>query len=74
MSTNDPLARAIKAAGSQAALASAIGVSQQAISFWVKRGMAPAEKVVAIEKATGVTRQELRPDIFGAPVPTGVPA
>ena len=61
-----PLERAIKQAGSQGALALAIGVSQQAISYWfTKNGKTiPAEMVVAVEKATGIPRHELRPDVF----------
>lgn len=61
-----PLERAIEKAGSQAALAGKIGVSQQAVSVWTKKKgkPVPAEMVVAIEAATGIPRHELRPDIF----------
>lgn len=63
-----PLERAIKAAGSQAALAKCIGVSQQVISVWTKKEgkPVPAEMVVAIETATGIPRHELRPDLHQA--------
>lgn len=61
-----PLERAIVVVGSQRALAHAIGVSQQAISVWFrKKGKPiPAEMVVAVEKATGIPRNELRPDMY----------
>lgn len=67
--SKEALNRAIEACGSQEALAQKIGVSQQLISYWVKRAKAgvPAEFVLAIEKATGIARSELRPDIYPAP-------
>lgn len=40
-------------------------VGRQAITMWV---VVPPEHVLAVEKATGVSRHELRPDVFG-PVP-----
>jgi DNA-binding transcriptional regulator YdaS (Cro superfamily) len=63
------LRRAIKIAGGQSALARKIGVKQSTIWFWLmesKRGV-PAEFVLKIEKATGVSRHELRPDIWPEP-------
>ncbi|WP_375732221.1 YdaS family helix-turn-helix protein [Xylella fastidiosa subsp. multiplex] len=33
-------------------------------------GVSPAEHVLTIEALTGVSRYDLRPDVFGAP-PTG---
>jgi DNA-binding transcriptional regulator YdaS (Cro superfamily) len=68
MEDPSPLARAISAAGSQAALSDRIGVSQQLISYWLRKGArgVPAEHVSAIEMATGISRHELRPDVFGA--------
>lgn len=69
MSTNQALHRAIEIAGSQAALAAKIGVTQAHVSYWAckaKKGV-PPEHVWAIEAATGVSRHELRPDIFPAP-------
>lgn len=60
-----PLQRAIDTAGSQKALGGLIGASQQAISTWGSaiKGV-PAEYVILIEKHTGVSRHELRPDIY----------
>lgn len=67
MTQRTALERAIKEAGGQAALAERIGVTQSLISFWLnsaKRGAAP-EHVPAIEAATGISRHDLRPDVFG---------
>lgn len=48
----------------QAELAKALGVSQPTISEWVARNRPPAERVLAIESATGISRFELRPDLY----------
>lgn len=59
------LGRAIAAAGGQAALARAVGVAQPTIHDWLNRnGRVPAERVLAVEEASGVSRHELRPDIY----------
>jgi DNA-binding transcriptional regulator YdaS (Cro superfamily) len=62
-----PIQKAIKIAGSQSALARKIGVPPQYVQYWAKKNRVPAERVIAIEKATDgeVTRAELRPDLFG---------
>jgi DNA-binding transcriptional regulator YdaS (Cro superfamily) len=59
------LRKAIKLAGSQTKLAKAVGVEQTAVSNWLNRNKrVPAERVLLIEAATGVSRHELRPDIY----------
>lgn len=62
----DALKRAIAAAGGQVALAKILGLkSQGSISNWIHRNeRVPAEHVLAIERATGVSRHDLRPDIY----------
>ena len=50
------------------ALAGKVGVTQQSISYWVKKGQVPAEMALAVERATGVPRHVLRPDLFDAPL------
>lgn len=55
------LTKAINAVGSARKLAAKIGVSHQAISKWRR---VPAEFVVVMEKATGIPREELRPDLY----------
>jgi DNA-binding transcriptional regulator YdaS (Cro superfamily) len=48
----------------QAELAKKIGVTQGAISQWLKRGV-PPKRVRAVERVTGIPRERLRPDIYG---------
>lgn len=55
------LDRAIGAAGGVRALARAVGVSQPAISSWKR---VPADRVLTVERETGVPRRELRPDLY----------
>jgi TorA maturation chaperone TorD len=57
------LDRAIEAAGGIRALARLLGISQPAISAWKR---VPSDRVVAVEAATGVPRQQLRPDLYAA--------
>lgn len=67
----NPLQTAVDLVGGQAALARAIGgtVKQAHVWHWLNRGGArvPAEHCAAIERATAgkITRQDLRPDVFG---------
>lgn len=61
-----PLRKAIDVAGSQTALASLIGKTQGHISKWLQRDYVPPESVLDIERATGISRHELRPDIYPA--------
>jgi DNA-binding transcriptional regulator YdaS (Cro superfamily) len=62
MDTGDSgIRQAIEAAGTVAALARKLGVTRSAIHQWVR---IPAERVLDIERATGVSRQTLRPDLY----------
>jgi DNA-binding transcriptional regulator YdaS (Cro superfamily) len=54
--------RAIDKAGGAAAMAKHLGESVQTVSNWRARGMPPANRCVAIEQMTGVSRCELRDD------------
>lgn len=56
-----PLERAIAIAGSSKTLAGWIGVTPQALSQWKQ---VPGGRVLAVERCTGVTRYDLRPDIY----------
>ena len=56
------LDEAIRAAGGVGALARKIGISQPSVSNWSR---IPAERVLAVEAATGVDRSVLRPDLYG---------
>lgn len=55
------LEAAIKAAGGLRALGRLLGVSHQAIMQWKR---IPQNRLVAIEKATGVAREKLCPDLY----------
>lgn len=62
------LKRAVEKAGGQSALARACGVKQGHVWHWLNKSLrVPAEHVLSVEAATdgAVTRDELRPDIFG---------
>ena len=56
--------RACEAAGSQSALARMLEVTPQAVQSWCATGRVPAERVISIEAATGISRHELRPDLY----------
>lgn len=62
---NRGVQRAIEEAGSQQALAEALGVEQPAIYYWLYT-TCPPERAIQIEKLYGVPRREIRPDIFDA--------
>lgn len=50
--------------GNKLELGEDIGLSKQAISKWTR---VPATRALAVEKATGISRHVLRPDVFGPP-------
>ena len=60
----EALKRACDRAGGQSALGRAIGRAQQTINNWLNGKGAAANSVLEIEKATGVSRHDLRPDIY----------
>ncbi len=63
---DEGLDRAIGAAGGVAELARKIGISQPSVSNWSR---VPAQRVIAVESATGVPRRELRPDLYELAMP-----
>jgi len=52
---------AIEGAGSITALARLLGIHRQAVQGWNR---VPADRIVEIERVTGIDRAELRPDLF----------
>jgi DNA-binding transcriptional regulator YdaS (Cro superfamily) len=61
----EALHRAISIAGGQSAFARICGISQPAVWLWVRKGKPlPAEHVLKVEAETGVSRHELRPDLY----------
>lgn len=58
----DPaLNEAIQAVGGVTELARRIGIAQPSVSNWER---VPADRLVAVESATGIPRMRLRPDLF----------
>jgi TorA maturation chaperone TorD len=55
------LQEAIRAAGGVSELARRVGISQPSVSNWDR---IPAERVLAVEAATGIARHVLRPDLY----------
>lgn len=66
----DAFSKAIKQAGGQSSMArllstEVVPVTQQRLWHWLKKGVCPAEYVLRVEGITGVSRHDLRPDVFG---------
>ena len=57
------LAKAI-AAKTVSGLAKSLGLTVQAVGQWER---IPPERCLAVEAATGVSRHDLRPDVYGPP-------
>lgn len=72
----EALSDAVIRSGSQSAFARLCGVSQTAVWKWLQSGKRlPAEHVLTVERATGVSKHLLRPDIYplsAAPLPEDV--
>jgi DNA-binding transcriptional regulator YdaS (Cro superfamily) len=58
---HEALARAIKTAGGAKALGRALGISHQAVIQWKA---CPPLRVLELERLTGISRHDLRPDIY----------
>lgn len=58
------LQEAIRLAGGQSALGRALGISHTAVYHMTVRGQASHNRALQIEAATGVPRQQLRPDLY----------
>jgi len=56
------LMHAAQKVGGLACLAAELGIARQAIYQWSR---IPVARVADVERITGVSRNELRPDIFG---------
>ena len=58
---SEALKRAVAKVGGQASFARAIGVTAQAVSQWNE---VPPLRVIAVERISGVSRHDLRPDLY----------
>jgi DNA-binding transcriptional regulator YdaS (Cro superfamily) len=61
--------RCIEAVGGIAKLAALLRVRHQSFYSWRR---VPAERVLEVERVTGISRHELRPDLY--PPPTDTPS
>lgn len=58
----DYLRLAIKQVGGAAALGRHLGITRQAVEDWDR---VPAKHCLTVERLTGISRYQLRPDIYG---------
>ena len=61
MTPNEALQQANEKAGGAGSLASRLGITAQAISQW---DQVPPLRVLEVERVTGVSRCDLRPDLY----------
>lgn len=59
-----PIWQAIRAVGGQSALAREVGCTPQAVQKWCARNTIPSQRVLAVEQASGISREILRPDLY----------
>lgn len=71
----EALTKAIELAGGQRAAARICEISQTAVWKWLQSAKRlPAEHVLRVEAATGISRHLLRPDIYPRETPSLLPA
>ena len=58
-----PLEQAIKIAGGMTKMAGSLSLSSHAVVYQWKKKQVPAEKCPDIEALTGITCEQLRPDV-----------
>lgn len=67
--TEKAVEEAVRVAGNLRNVAAHLGVTSQAISQWVRYQKVPPKRVLGLEALSGVSRHDLRPDIYG-PAPS----
>lgn len=61
-----PVEMVIEKLGGPTKAAFALGIDNPSvIANWRTRGRVPPERVLEVESVTGISRHDLRPDIFG---------
>ena len=69
-----PLAEAVRNAKGQSPFARLVQRGQSTVHGWLKEGKPlPAELVLTVEEATGVSRFRLRPDLYKPDHANGLP-
>lgn len=58
------ITEAIQKAGGVAAVAKALGMSEEGVRLWRARGKVPASRVVEFEQLSGVPRERLCPQLY----------
>lgn len=56
--------KAVNKAGGISEVARQFKTSRQAVQQWIKKRI-PSERVLKLEQLSGITRYQLRPDIYG---------
>ncbi len=64
MQTMNQISSLFRQAGGVALVARQIGAPLGTVSAWVTRGRIPAERVLEVERITGISRHELRSDLY----------
>ena len=66
------IARIVRDAGSQSAFGRSVGYSQSTVREWLISGRVGYKAVLKVEEVTGVSKHDLRPDLYpreAAPAP-----
>jgi DNA-binding transcriptional regulator YdaS (Cro superfamily) len=50
-----------------AKLAKELGINKSSVTSWIQRRGVPPERVLEVEALTGISRHDLRPDIYPLP-------
>lgn len=64
LGTYEALVEAIEIVGSKREIAEALDVTRQAIDNWLRQQRPPAERVLQLQKLTGINKSDFRPDIY----------
>lgn len=65
------LAELLSKRGEATRIGRELGITHSAVQQWLRKGV-PAERVLDVERITGISRHELRPDVFGPASPAEI--
>ena len=60
-----PVHAVINRVGGRRRLADILGITATSVAGWINRGYVPASRVLELERLTGISRYDLRPDLYG---------